>query len=206
MIFLRIFRRASLPNPVCVCLYFCRTCMVLVRRSSCLCPACWTTPVWAASSTWPWRTPRCPSSRRAPTLCGASRRTWRTSEHTRTHTQPWCRDACRHAHTPFLTPPLSLRLYCSYFEGQYQCFFENCQFYIYVTLLDLFSYQCCLMSPSTSCQSTDTFKCKKHWYAPLENKHICFPTACRLKSLCTCVCVRRCKLTCVSVLFMDSCV
>lgn len=123
MIFLRIFRRASLPNPVCVCLYFCRTCMVLVRRSSCLCPACWTTPVWAASSTWPWRTPRCPSSRRAPTLCGASRRTWRTSEHTRTHTQPWCRDACRHAHTPFLTPPLSLRLYCSYFEGQYQCFF-----------------------------------------------------------------------------------
>lgn len=64
--------------PLTLCL---RTCMVLVRRSSCLCHAYSTAPVWAAWSTWPWRMRRLASWGRAATHCGGSRRTSRTSKH-----------------------------------------------------------------------------------------------------------------------------
>ncbi len=63
----------------------CRACMVLARRCTSACPVCWTAAEWAASSTWPWPMTKSLSWSRAPTLCGVSRKTWRTCRSTAGH-------------------------------------------------------------------------------------------------------------------------
>ena len=55
-----------------------RACLESMRRCTWACPVCWTAPAWTAWSTWHWTMRRSASSRRAATLSGASRRTWRT--------------------------------------------------------------------------------------------------------------------------------
>lgn len=65
-----------------VLLLVCRACMESVRRCTWVCPVCLTAAEWAASSTWPLPTKKSLSWRRAVTLCGASKKTWRTCRST----------------------------------------------------------------------------------------------------------------------------